>query len=157
QALASIQGLSELTVRSELLAVAKSYPNFTMEQRVATLRALHAERYPPWRSLSSEEMARRLFQIVADFAHPTSGNQPPSAPFLVNFTAITSPANNAVLMQRQSDCSLTLVSGPFSYSLTSQASLTFDVSSATPNYDQVLHNAAGLTTKTGQFTSGCGD
>ncbi len=42
--------------RAELQAVARKYPNFTIEQRMAILRQMQSEMHPHWKDLSAAEL-----------------------------------------------------------------------------------------------------
>ena len=82
----------------------------------------------------------------------TSGSQTGIADFLGNFTTISAPTSQVLGLARETNCSLTLLTG--NYSLGS--SLTYTRTGITANYDRVLHSEAGLTTTAGAtYPSGC--
>ncbi|MGB7264158.1 MAG: FG-GAP-like repeat-containing protein [Terracidiphilus sp.] len=140
-----------LAARINLLTVSQRYPKFTLAQRAAVLRELQSERHPRWRDLSLPEMARRLASIM--MATPST-SQAPIAPFIGNLTSINVPAGDLLELQRQANCSLTM--GWAGYTLT-LPTISYSVAGTTANYDQVLHNEAGLTTTGGSWPAGCGD
>jgi hypothetical protein len=132
----------------------RQYSNFTMAQRAAVVRALQTERHLQWSDPSSPEMARRIEKLFAASA-ATSSSPPPLAPFLGNTTVIASPSGTLVGLMRQSNCTLTM--GWASYSLSQLPSVTYNIPTPTVNYNQVLHNEAGLTTTGGVWPEGCVD
>ena len=143
---------SILAARMNLLAVSRQYPKFTVEQRMAVLRAMQAQRHPRWRDLPLAELARRVLSMAT--GQPTP--QPPLAPFLGNTTVIASPSGTAVGFVRQSNCSLTMLSATYTFNL-SLPDVAYSIPSQTTNYNQVLHNEAGLTTTGGVWPGGCVD
>jgi Bacterial Ig-like domain (group 3)/FG-GAP-like repeat/FG-GAP repeat len=81
-----------------------------------------------------------------------SGSQTGIAAFQGNFTTISAPSSQVLGLARETNCSLTLLTG--NYSLGS--SLTYTRTGITANYDRVLHSEAGLTTTAGAtYPSGC--
>ena len=134
-----------------LLAAAARYPKFTLQQRMSVSRARQFELHPTWRDLSLGQAAERLIRLATRVA---SSTQPLIANFLGNTTSINSPSGTALALVRQSNCSLTLLSGPYTLSFTSPA---FDFANPTPGYEQVLHAGAHLTTTADQFSAGCPD
>jgi hypothetical protein len=77
-----------------------------------------------------------------------------AASFLGNQTAITATPGNAFAMVRETNCSLTAFNAAFSLEETNPP---YTYVSRTYNYDQIIHNAAGLTTTGGQFNGHCKD
>jgi hypothetical protein len=132
----------------------RQYAKFTMAQRMAGLHELQAKRHPQWRDPSFTAMVRRLLKLFTGSA-TTSSSQPPLAPFLGNTTVIASPSGTLVGLMRQSNCTLTM--GWASYSLSQLPSISYNIPTPTANYDQVLHNEAGLTTTGGVWPNGCVD
>jgi len=139
---------------SAVEAAAKQYPNFTVEQRRAMLQARQSESHPLWKTLSwsgrvtrATMLAKRLIQA----ADPAAA--PPAADFLGNMTLIKGPSGGAMALQRQSDCSLSFYTGSYTLSL----SPTIAITGTTANYEQVLHNSAGLSTHAGVFANGCAE
>ena len=145
---------SILASRMNLLTLSRQYPKFTMEQRMALLREMQSERHPLWRDLSLTELARRLVKMAT--TQTTSSPQPPLASFLGNTTVIASPSGTALGLVRQSNCSLTMLWATYTFNLT-LPTVAYDIPSPTTNYNQVLHNEAGLTTTGGIWPKGCVD
>jgi hypothetical protein len=82
----------------------------------------------------------------------TDGSQTGTADFQGNFTTISVPSSQVLGLARETNCSLTLLTG--NYSLGS--SLTYTRTGITSNYDDVLHTEAGLTTTAGSaYPGGC--
>ena len=88
------------------------------------------------------------------------GNPPPQgfAPFFGNLSAVALPASAPAAdffgLQRQPDCSLTLLE--FSATLNSnQTAVTVAPVSQTPHYEQVIHASVPLSTTADQFPVGC--
>jgi hypothetical protein len=146
--------INRQAIRAEqesLLAASQQYPQFTMAQRRAVLRENLAERHPHWRDLTFSQMVRRMQLFLAS---STGTNGAPLANFTGNLTGIDTPAGDPFGMFRQPNCSLTLDWGTYVANL---PSVTYTLTGTTPSYDQVLHNAAGLTTNGGNWPAGCGD
>jgi hypothetical protein len=137
--------------RANLVAASLRYPRYTLAQRMGILRESVAERHPRWRDLSLAELAHRIMMFAGSSTATTTA---PSASFSGNLTAITAPAGDLAGLFRQPNCSLTL--NWASYTL-SMPSATYLIEGTTPNYDQVLHSTAGLTTSAGNWPAGCGD
>ncbi len=138
--------------RMDLETVARKYPNFTIEQRMAILRLMQSEMHPHWKDLSAAEMVRR---IVARVTASNNGLTPP-ANFSGNVTAVALASNHLLTLMQQADCSLTLQDSIYTYNPTGPM-FSYVVAAATPHYEQVLHTAAGLTTTGGNYPSGCGN
>ena len=138
--------------RSELQAVTRKYPNFTIEQRMAILRQLQSEMHPHWKDLSAAEIVRR---IVARVTASSNGLTPP-ANFSGNVTTVALANNHLMLLAQQADCSLTLQDSVYTFNATGPV-FSYVVAASTPHYEQVLHTAAGLTTTGGNYPSGCGN
>jgi hypothetical protein len=79
----------------------------------------------------------------------SDGSMTGTASFLGNFTSITQPPQIGFVIERESDCSLTLHTGKQS----TLGSVT--VTGNTPHYEGVLHTLASLTTKYGAYPKGC--
>jgi hypothetical protein len=140
-----------LAEKADLLAASRRFPNYTMAQRMGVLRALQSEKHPRFRDLSMAERLRMLF----DRAMSSSlSSQPPAAELLGNRTVISINPEDVLVMARQPNCSLTLRDSSYNLML---PSVNFTLVGSTPNYDQILHAQAGLTTKGGKFAAGCGD
>ena len=138
-------------LRTNMMAASQRYPKYTMAQRMGILREWQSEKHPMFRDLSTSEAMRRLIaQAVSASASPVA----PNANFFGNVTAINIDPSDLLAMKRTSTCSLTLV--PLSYSL-SLPNFTYSILGETPNYDQVLHSEAQLTTTGGTWPAGCGD
>jgi hypothetical protein len=138
--------------RPELQAVARKYPNFTIEQRMAVLRQMQSEMHPHWKDLSAAEIVRR---IVARVTASSNGLTPP-ANFSGNVTAVALADNHLMSLAQQADCSLTLRDSVYTFNATGPV-FSYVLAASTPHYEQVLHSAAGLTTSGGNYPAGCGD
>ncbi|MEO6806638.1 MAG: FG-GAP-like repeat-containing protein [Edaphobacter sp.] len=80
----------------------------------------------------------------------SDGSQTGTASFLGNLTSITQPTSTYFAMLRMADCSLLLATG------TSPLDGTFTLkTTANSNYEQTLHQLAGLKTTPGVFANGC--
>jgi hypothetical protein len=79
----------------------------------------------------------------------SDGSQTGVASFLGNLTAISQPDQTYFLMLRQPNCSLA------QFTATSTVAGSAAYSSSTTNYEQTLHQLAGLTTKADVFANGC--
>jgi hypothetical protein len=79
-------------------------------------------------------------------------NTQQAAQFFGNLTALNATPGNAFMMARQTNCSLTAFNT--GYTLSSN-SATYNAASTTPNFEQQIHAAAGLTTTADQFQNGC--
>jgi hypothetical protein len=79
----------------------------------------------------------------------SDGSETGVASFLGNLTAITEPDQTYFLMLRQPNCSLA------QFTATSGLAGSATYSSTTTNYEQTLHQLAGLTTKEDVFANGC--
>ena len=86
--------------------------------------------------------ARRMFT-------GSDGSTTGTASFQGNFTSITQPQQSYFVIERESDCSLTLHTGKPS----TPGSVT--VTGNTPHYEGVLHKLASLTTKYDAYSKGC--
>jgi hypothetical protein len=138
----------------EIQAVARRYPNFTAQQRLAILRQIQMQRHPRGRDLTLGELATMVARLLTAKVMP-SGSQT-AADFAGNLTTVAVNTNDLLALTQQANCSLNLVDGAYTLNL-SGPTFSYTVASDTPNYQQVLHNAAGLTTTPGQWPAGCGD
>jgi len=82
----------------------------------------------------------------------TDGSQTGTAGFFGNFTTITTSHGAALALGRESNCTLTLATGTYSYTATT---LKYSQTDLNPDYERVLHNEAQLTTTPDVFSSGC--
>jgi hypothetical protein len=137
--------------RASLEAVARRFPNYTVEQRTAILRELQSQRHPSTRDMSLSAWMKR----IRAFTGTSSMATPAAANFTGNLTTVSVPSADLMELAQQSDCSLTLRDAP--YSLLSGPMFSYTLASSTAGYGAVLHTAAGLTTTAGQFPSGCGN
>ena len=121
------------------------------------MRLFSLEAFPRGRVLAYAQAATRQETI----ARPRSaksrsgvpgGSQTGIADFLGNFTTISAPSSQVLGLARETNCSLTLLTG--NYTLAS--GLTYTRTGITANYDRVLHSEVGLTTKAGAtYPKGC--
>jgi hypothetical protein len=142
---------------ARIAAVAQQHPNFTVEQRLAIAREIQSELHPLWKNLSwSARLARASMFAMRFMRAQTQGASTSSqspADFLGNLTVITGPSGEAIALQRQSNCSLSLYTGTYTFSLNP----TIQIMGTTANYEQQLHNLAGLSTKADVFANGCAE
>jgi hypothetical protein len=141
---------------ARIAAVTQQYPNFTAEQHLATLREIQSELHPLWKNLSFQARLAKAGALVARLIESRNATATPAAPsasFVGNLTALTAPSDQAIGLQRQSNCSVSLYNG--NLKLGSQP--TLQILATTPNFEQVLHSSAGLTTKADVFAKGCAD
>ena len=82
----------------------------------------------------------------------TDGSQTGIASFQGDFTAIANSSSNLFLLQRQADCSLSLITAN---STTSGSIPTFTITGNTPHYERTLHQLASLTTTSDTYPHGC--
>jgi hypothetical protein len=150
-AFSSIRKRSILAVRTDMMAASRRYPNFTLQQRMAVLREWQSEMHPMWRDLSPAERARLLIEKAMSTPAPA---QAPPVDFLGNLTVININPEDLLGLTREGNCSLTLNDASYNLML---PSFSYTLENKTPNFDQVLHSEAGLTTKGGKFPAGCGD
>jgi Bacterial Ig-like domain (group 3)/FG-GAP-like repeat len=137
--------------RLDLEAMARKYPNFSAAQRLAVLREMQSQWHPAGRDMTLADFLNKL----AALADASGSGLPPAANFMGNLTSINSPAVDIMALAQQPDCSLTLRYAP--YSLLSGPLFSYTTPTSTPDYGNVLHSAAGLTTTPGKFPPGCGN
>jgi hypothetical protein len=143
--------------RVSLAEIASRYPVGSPSRAMAVRREITRRLHPRWTDLSISEIAERVQKIATRaFIRPhdtaSSGNSSEIAPFLGDYTAITSGAADGFLLLRQSDCSFTYDTGTFSRSLSSPG---YTITGSTAHYEATLHQLAGMTTTGGAFPSGC--
>src|SRR5215475_14082152 len=90
--------------RVDLAAVARMYPNFTLEQHMAILSAIRSQLHPAWREMPMMQKLRELRALVVS---PQNG-APPAANFVGNLTSIFLADTHLLALSQQSDCSLAL-------------------------------------------------
>ena len=132
--------------------VARRYPNFTAEQRLAVLRQIQSELHPRGRDLTFEELIARFTRYLTS----ASNGYAPAANFTGNLTTVTVSDGDLFALNQQSDCSLTLDDAAYTVNMTGPL-FSYTVDTSIPHYEQVLHNAAGLTTTPDKYPAGCGD
>ncbi len=132
--------------------VARRYPNFTAEQRLAILRQIQSELHPRGRDLTFEELIAKFTRYL------TSSNNgiAPAANFTGNLTTVAVSESDLFALNQQSDCSLNLDDAAYTVNLTGPM-FSYTLANSTPHYEQVLHNAAGLTTTPDKYPAGCGN
>ncbi len=145
---------------ARVAAVAKAYPNFTVRQQRAVMAEIRSEQHPLWKTLPMAGRIKRAatFALRAVRQHVAAAElgSAVNAPFVGNSTFITNPNGNAIALQRQSNCSLSLFDGSYTYaSSTTMATLQFNL--ITANFEQTLHSEAQLTTTADVFAGGCVD
>jgi len=159
-ALAAVFGLLDPIDHSRVAQAGRQYPNFSVQQRNATLREMHRQLHPDWRTLSTAAMLRRAARFFA--AHMASVNAAGSAGataavtpanFQGNLTSVAVAGSDMLTLVRQPDCSLT--ERDLVYTFTSTPSWSYTLNPSTPSYELALHDAAGLTTVADAFKGGC--
>ena len=90
---------------AKVAAVAKSYPNFTLEQQRAVMREIRSEQHPSWRTLTPFariERAATLMQrkIRRQLAAAELGS-PVNALFVGNSTFVTNPNGNLMALSNE--------------------------------------------------------
>ena len=80
----------------------------------------------------------------------SDGSVTGTANFQGNFTAISAEPGQALILYRNPNCSLSLGTGSYNV-----AAGTYTQTQLTPNYEQVLHSEAGLSTTPDIFPHGC--
>jgi FG-GAP-like repeat len=134
--------------------------HFTLQEHAAIQSMQQQLLHPTWQELSPSERIEQIAKLALrlEAASPTAP-VPSAAPFRGNTTALvfTHTGSSGFVLQRQSDCSLSLLMANYSFgaSITSALSLTAATSS-TAHYEQTLHAAANLTT-TADSTMTCPD
>ena len=137
---------------AKVAAVAKLYPNFTLEQHRAVMAEIRSQRHRANTPLSLTEQIKRTANVVlrtsALRAAAAESSTPVSAPFVGNSTFLTNPNGNFIALQRQANCSLLLYYG---------TSKPAQISQTIANYEQTLHAEAQLATAVDLFPNGCVD
>jgi hypothetical protein len=145
---------------AKVAAVAKLYPDFTLEQHRAVMAEIRSEQHPLLRTLTLAERIKRSATLaLRTFRRHLAAAELGSvvnAPFVGNSTFIANPSGNLLALQRQSNCSLSLFDGSF-VRPTSTMTPTLQFMQTTANYEQTLHSEAQLTTTADAFPNGCVD
>jgi Bacterial Ig-like domain (group 3)/FG-GAP-like repeat/FG-GAP repeat len=144
---------------ARLRAVAQQHPDFTLEQQMAVRKEIEAELHPQWRNLSTTARLARVSTLIRRLARraasgASGATTQANAAFEGNLTGITAPPGDALALQRQPNCSLSLLTGTYTLSFSAPS---IHVDATTGNYELALHNAAGLTTTADVFANGCAD
>jgi hypothetical protein len=132
--------------------VARRYPNFTAEQRLAVLREIQSQLHPRGRDLTFEELIAKF----ARFFTSTNNGLAPAANFTGNLTTVAVSNGDLFALNQQANCSLNLDDAAYTVNL-SVPTFGYTLANSTPHYELVLHNAAGLTTSAGNYASSCGN
>jgi hypothetical protein len=136
----------------DIAAVARSNPNFTVQQRMGLLRHITSALHPKGSDLTFDGLMKRF----ARFLTATSNSLPPSANFVGNLTVVGVKDGDLLAMPQQTDCSLNM--DDWAYTVDpSTLSFSYTLASSTPNVQLALHSAAGLTTSPGHYPAGCGN
>ena len=140
----------------DLRAVARMYPNFTLEQEMGIRREVQSQLHPRGRDLSMSELLRRLVRFARSAPRDSSGSgMPPPANFAGNLTAVAVADTDLMVLAQQADCSLTLRDAAYTFSPTGPV-FSYTLAGSTPHYEHLLHSQAGLTTVGGAWPAGCG-
>src|SRR6185436_12591363 len=131
---------------ASLLLEAQALPGLSAERHQATARAYQSALHPAWKDLSTAEQVTRVAQIASALLAAPATDLPTPANFVGNRTGITT-TGNAFALKRETDCSLTLVSGSYTYSGNVSTALTV-TAAGTPasHYERTLHDQSGLAT-----------
>jgi hypothetical protein len=153
----SIRDNRVLASRPSLAAVAGRYPIGSRERSIGVRAEILRRRHANWRDLSLSEVADKVAYFTNQLLRPMdttnpSANTPPLAPFLGNFTTIGAPYPQEFALTRESDCSLTLNTGTYSFNLSTPG---YSITNRSTHFDQTLHSESLLTTKGGTFPAGC--
>src|ERR1700722_15481835 len=135
----------------DLQGVARAYPNFTFEQRLALFRLFQSQAHPRGRDLTVEQLIERFTRSL----QAQTAGIAPAANFGGNLTTVAVNSGDILSLAQQSDCSLNLDDAPYTVNLTGPV-FSYSLASSTPHYELVLHNAAGLTTTPDKYPAGCG-
>ncbi|HTF64926.1 MAG TPA: VCBS repeat-containing protein, partial [Edaphobacter sp.] len=143
----------------QLKLAARRFPAGSLNSRTSVLAARQRMMHPMWRDLTPEQALERMHLFASRFIHrlAQSGGTvapPPLAPFLGNFTGINAPGAQALTLQRQADCSLSLYTGTYTFSISNPA---ISIQNTTTNYERVRHSEAQLKTTANIFPNGCKD
>src|SRR5262245_58657072 len=130
---------------ASLLLEAQALPALSSARQLATARAYHSAVHPAWKDLSAAEQVMRVGKIAADLLAAPATALPTPASFVGNRTAMTT-SQNALALRRESDCSLTMVLGAYTFSPTASTALTVSTA-GTPitHYERILHDDSGLS------------
>jgi hypothetical protein len=96
--------------------------------------------------------SRVRHQSVKPMITGTDGTQTGTADFFGNFTTLTTSSGAALALGRESDCTLTLATGNYTYT---GSTINYTETALTPDYELVLHSEAQLATTPDVFSSGC--
>jgi Bacterial Ig-like domain (group 3)/FG-GAP-like repeat len=143
----------------QLKLAARRFPAGSLTSRMSVLAARQRMMHPMWRDLTPEQALERMHLFASRFIHRLAQgtgtvDQPPLAPFLGNFTGINAMGSQALALQRQADCSLSLYTGTYTFSVSNPA---ISILNTTKNYERVLHSEAQLKTTANSFPKGCKD
>ena len=153
----TMEGPSSDLNPARIEAVAAQHAKFTVEQRAAIVQELRSEHHPRWKNLSTTDRIQHVVRVSRRKLRQRASSAaaaPTIAPFVGNQTILLNSTGDFLGLQRQSDCSLTLYDGNYSY-INPTVSLQF--MQTTPHYEQVLHSQAGLTTTPNVFAGGCAE
>lgn len=134
-------------------AAVHRYPNFTNAQRLSIYRAEQTRTHPHQRDLSWSEQFAQAYRFLRRRFQASPATVASPANFQGNLTVITDSSSESIVLQRQSDCSLTFYNG----NLVRTGNPTFQSLASTTNYQNLLHAEAGLSTQAGVFAKGCAD
>ncbi|MGH8220321.1 MAG: FG-GAP repeat domain-containing protein [Steroidobacteraceae bacterium] len=137
-------------------AAARAYPRFSLEQRVAIWQAYRASAQRSWKSLSWDQRMARIARAAGSLLLARKAHQElpaaTAAPFQGNLTIVTVSPSDGFVLQRQANCSLSLITATFGLFPPST-----QIADTQSSYERVLHDAAGLTTQADAFPRGCQD
>jgi Bacterial Ig-like domain (group 3)/FG-GAP-like repeat len=139
EGIVAVQKILRITIISIAFVVLMLAANLCAQQSLAQA-AVHPHKTSAHQGASAEPL------LTGD-----NGTQTGVAKFQGNFTAITGPSGQVLTLTREPDCSLTLLTGSYSFG----PPLSYTPSALFTDYERVLHTDAGLSTPVDAFPSGC--
>ncbi|MCB1762910.1 MAG: VCBS repeat-containing protein [Gammaproteobacteria bacterium] len=132
---------------------------YSYDRRLAMKQTQQARLHPKWKTLSGNERITRLVMFARKLFTPTTAKQvleaaAMDANFQGNRTVIKGPPGGFFVLQREANCSLAFSIGSYQLNLTNPA---FQITATTPDYQNMLHATAGLTTPGNTYAGGCSD
>jgi Bacterial Ig-like domain (group 3)/FG-GAP-like repeat len=104
--------------------------------------------------LKSRQLPDDAVEAIRRSSTTAAGPPRANADFLGNLTGIGAPSGDAVVLARETSCSLTLFAVTYSYSATG---ISYSSPGPIYNFEQTLHKEASLATTPDVFANGCKD
>jgi hypothetical protein len=131
-----------------------------VQQQQAVMSEIRSEQHLSWKTLPLagriKDLATLVRRTIRRQVLAAEMGSAVNAPFVGNSTFITNPNGNLLALQRQSDCSLSLLDASW-FAATSAMATTMQLSQTTAHYELTLHSEAQLTTSADVFPNGCVD